>query len=54
MVMIVGIQMLVKFDEGRSLVRYREVNGNPGIYIHGNLHASRWVTIKPNLILIEN
>ena len=28
--------------EARSLVRYREVSGIPGIYIRGSLQASRW------------
>ena len=27
----------------RNLVRYREVNGIPGIKIRGSLRASRWV-----------
>ena len=32
--------------EGRSLVRYREVNRIPGIYICGCLQVLRWVAVK--------
>ena len=32
--------------KGRNLVRYKEVNGIPGIYICGSFQASRWVAIK--------
>ena len=35
------------YDKRRSLVRYRKVDGIPGIYIRENLISSRWVTVKP-------
>ena len=35
------------YDNRRSLVRYRKVDGIPGIYIRENLKSSRWVTVKP-------
>ena len=34
------------FIKGRNLVKYKEVNGIPGIYIRGSLQASRWVAVK--------
>ena len=33
--------------EERSLVRNREVNRIPEIFICGSLQASRWVAVKP-------
>ena len=50
-VVMVGIRIFkLNLIEGIRLVRYREVSGIPGIYIHGSLQASRWVAVKPNPI----
>ena len=36
--------------KGRSWVRYRDINGIPGIYIRGSLQVLRWVAVKPSPI----
>ena len=40
-------------DKRRSLVRYRKVDGIPGINIRENLKASRWAAIKHSLLPLD-
>ena len=39
--------------KGRSLVKYREVNGFPGIYARESWQASKWVAVKPRPISLQ-